>query len=130
MTKPRVSAVLVVALLAAMTPTSAWAHPLGIGIFVGVVLIWLYVPICIAMTAVALPGQRIWTLVGTASFFPLSYFFLKAIQDWIMRNRNPSAQDDARWYLLFLQLGIWGFLFFRALKVRLQTKSGAPDSAI
>ncbi len=70
------------------------------------------------MVILAAPGERLAAFGKTFIGYPVTFWLLGALQEFAMRNRNASAIDDARWYLLFMQGGIRGYLILRAVRAR------------
>ena len=96
----------------------AEAHSLGIGIVVVAILMTTWPVFCLAMSLSAPPGRRLAALGVALVGYPITYFMIEKVLAFMMRNRPDSRIDDAQWFVMFLQWGIWGAITYFVIRAR------------
>ena len=118
MNPPRRDLRIAASLALASMALPAEAHSLGIGIVVVVILMTTWPVFCLTMSLSAPSGRRLVAFAATLVGYPITYFMIEKVLSYMMRNRPDSRIDDAQWFVMFLQWGIWGAINYFVIRAR------------
>lgn len=107
---------LLLALASAALP--AEAHVLGIGIVVRKILLITWPVVGLGLTLSAPAGSRLVAFAAALVGYPVTYFMMQKFLVYRMRDEPDARIDDAQWFVMLVQWGIWGAIAYFVARAR------------